>query len=166
LDIGRWLRSLDLDRYEAAFRENDITVEVLTELTADDLKELGVASIGHRRRLMAGIAALRDTGILSLRGARSADSQGAGVASSERRQITVLFCDIVGSTPLARGLDPEDLREVLTTYQASVAGAVAAQGATLPDLSVTEFLRISVGLILTKRMRSVRCTQVWRSSRR
>ena len=128
MDIGRWLRSLDLDRYEAAFRENDITVEVLTELTADDLKELGVASIGHRRRLMAGIAALRDTGILSLRGARSADSQGAGVASSERRQITVLFCDIVGSTPLARGLDPEDLREVLTTYQASVAGAVAAQG--------------------------------------
>ena len=67
LEIGQWLRSFGLDRYEAAFLENDITVEVLTELTTDDLKELGVASIGHRRRLMAAIAALRDSGALPLR---------------------------------------------------------------------------------------------------
>jgi class 3 adenylate cyclase/predicted ATPase len=128
LDIGQWLRSFGLDRYEAAFRENHVTVEVLTELTTEDLKELGVASIGHRRRLIAGIAALRDTGAFPLGRTRSASSQNEGIASSERRQITVLFCDIVGSTPLARGLDPEDLREVLTAYQASVAGAIAAQG--------------------------------------
>ncbi len=127
MDIGQWLRSFGLDRYEAAFRENDVTVDVLSGLTTDDLKELGVASIGHRRRLMAGIAALRDTAALPRRGARPTD-RGTGAASSERRQITVLFCDIVGSTPLARGLDPEDLREVLTAYQASVAAAIAAQG--------------------------------------
>ena len=128
MEIGQWLRSFGLDRYEAAFRENDITVEVLTELTTDDLKELGIASIGHRRRLMAAIAALRDSGALPIRGARSVNSQNDSIASSERRQITVLFCDIVGSTPLARGLDPEDLREVLTAYQASVAAAIVAQG--------------------------------------
>jgi class 3 adenylate cyclase len=61
------------------------------------------------------------------RGARSAEGQSPEAASSERRQITVLFCDIVGSTPLARGLDPEDLGEVLTAYQASVATVIAAQ---------------------------------------
>ena len=135
MDLGDWLRTLGLQQYEAAFRENDITVEVLTELTTDDLRELGVASIGHRRRLIAGIAALRDTGALPLHGARSANIQSQGISSSERRQITVLFCDIVGSTPLARGLDPEDLREVLTAYQASVPLVFAALSREAPRMA-------------------------------
>ena len=59
VDVGSWLRNLGLERYEAAFRENDVNAEVLRHLTAEDLEELGVAAIGHRRRLLVAIAALR-----------------------------------------------------------------------------------------------------------
>jgi class 3 adenylate cyclase/predicted ATPase len=126
VEVAEWLRSLGLDRYEMAFRENSVTAEVLPDLTAEDLKELGVAAVGHRRRLLAAIAALRDDTI-SLQSARSSDDRHASISAGERRQITVLFCDIVGSTPLASGLDPEDLRDILRTYQASVGAAVAGQ---------------------------------------
>ena len=123
MDIARWLRSLGLDRYERAFLENDVTVEVLPDLTVEDLKHLGVATIGHRRRLLAAIAVLQGT--RSPYSAGPSGGERAAISATERRHITVLFCDIVGSTPLARGLDPEDLREVLTTYQTSVGAAVA-----------------------------------------
>jgi class 3 adenylate cyclase/predicted ATPase len=126
VEIAGWLRSLGLDRYEAAFRENSVTVDVLPDLTADDLKELGISAVGHRRRLLAAIAALRDE-TPAPQSARSFDGQHGSIPAGERRQITVLFCDIVGSTPLASGLDPEDLRDILRTYQASVGAAVAGQ---------------------------------------
>ena len=61
VDVGSWLRNLGLERYEAAFRENDVSAEVLRHLTADDLKELGVAAVGHRRQLLVAIAELRET---------------------------------------------------------------------------------------------------------
>jgi class 3 adenylate cyclase len=132
MDIVVWLRSLGLERYEAAFRENDIDETVLPNLTAEDLKELGVASLGHRRKLLDAIAALRnDAGGK----ARSVD---AGTASdtpsarpedrAERRQVTVMFSDLVGSTALSARMDPEDLREVISAYQKCVAETVQRFG--------------------------------------
>src|SRR5215813_5446873 len=128
MDIVVWLRSLGLGKYEAAFRENEIDETVLPSLTAEDLKELGVAALGHRRKLLDAIAALRkdDSG--------KTPSSDAGTASSartahpedraERRQVTVMFSDLVGSTALSTRMDPEDLREVISAYQKRVAETV------------------------------------------
>src|ERR1700758_5519874 len=122
MDVAEWLRGLGLAQYVPAFRDNDIDGEVLRRLTADDLRELGVASIGHRRRLLDAIAQL-------VGGEPSADlspAPSAAVASSEaeRRQLTVMFCDLVGSTGLSARLDPEDLREVIGAYHRAVAEVV------------------------------------------
>src|SRR5215469_14905316 len=117
MDIIGWLRSLGLERYEQAFRENDVDAEVLPELTAEDLISIGVTSVGHRRKLLAAIAALRgkpaaDGAPTTIAG--PADTPAGSVSSSaERRQLSVMFCDLVGSTELSSRLDPEDLREVI-----------------------------------------------------
>src|SRR5438552_14384993 len=123
MDVAEWLRGLGLELYAPAFRDNDIDGEVLRRLTGEDLRELGVRSIGHRRRLLDGISAL---------GAVSADiaSTGASLevpaqAEAERRQLTVMFCDLVGSTALSAQLDPEDLREVIAAYHRAIAETVA-----------------------------------------
>ena len=126
MDLGSWLRSLGLERYEGAFRENDIDETVLPNLTAEDLKELGVASLGHRRKLLDAIAALK---------APPADAAPPSSAPSvspedraERRQVTVMFSDLVGSTALSARIDPEDLREVISAYQKCVAETVRRFG--------------------------------------
>ena len=121
MDIVVWLRSLGLGKYEAAFRENEITEKVLPNLTAEDLKELGVAALGHRRTLLDAIGALRKDGSCE------ASSDDAATTSSvpsaltedraERRQVTVMFSDLVGSTALSARMDPEHLREVITAIQ-------------------------------------------------
>jgi class 3 adenylate cyclase/predicted ATPase len=128
MDIGGWLRGLGLERYEQAFRENEIDLRVLPELTADDLKELGVAAIGHRRLLLKAIADLTA-------GAGRAAAEDVPVASpasapaeAERRQLTVMFCDLVGSTPLSTRFDPEDLREIVGAYHRCVADTVGRFG--------------------------------------
>ncbi|WP_024514375.1 adenylate/guanylate cyclase domain-containing protein [Bradyrhizobium sp. Tv2a-2] len=125
MDVGSWLRRLGLEQYEAAFRENEIDGEVLPSLTAEDLKELGVASVGHRRKLLDAIAALR-AGVSApppLSEAPPATDK-AGKDTAERRQVTVMFSDLVGSTSLSARMDPEDLREIISAYQTCVAGAV------------------------------------------
>jgi class 3 adenylate cyclase len=127
MDVADWLRALGLEQYEAAFRENGVRAEVLCHLTADDLKELGITAVGHRRELLVAIAKLRDDDAASLLAARPNNNHRASTAAAERRQITVLFCDMVGSTPLSTGLDPEELREILTTYQTNVAAAVTGE---------------------------------------
>ena len=100
----------------AAFRVNDIDGEVRRRLTGEDLRELGVNSIGHPRRLLDGIAAL------STAETPPAPTPVPITASdAERRQLTVMFCDLVGSTPLAARFDPEDLREVIGTYHRCIA---------------------------------------------
>src|SRR5215469_13945241 len=100
MDIGGWLRGLGLERYEQAFRENEIDEEVLPGLTADDLKDLGVSLVGHRRRLLDAIAALGAAPPAAVAPAR--DQRGAAVsAEAERRQLTVMFCDLIGSTTFA-----------------------------------------------------------------
>jgi class 3 adenylate cyclase len=126
MDLGAWLRGLGLGQYEAAFGENDVDAAVLPSLTAEDLKEIGVASVGHRRRLLDAIAALRDAPSPA---APPAAPEQAGTASgAERRQLTVLFCDLAGSTALSARLDPEDMREVMAAYHRAATEAVQGQG--------------------------------------
>src|SRR5215471_17048555 len=144
MDIGGWLRGLGLERYEQAFRENEIDLRVLPELTADDLKELGVAAIGHRRLLLkaiadlaagAGRAAAEDAPDLTPSTVAGGSplpnpplpgldpgitGEGRAGAEAERRQLTVMFCDLVGSTPLSTRFDPEDLREIVGAYHRCV----------------------------------------------
>jgi class 3 adenylate cyclase/predicted ATPase len=122
MDIGAWLKSLGLERYEQAFRDNDIAACVLADLTAEDLSSLGIASVGHRRMLLAAIDALRAARPLSEEVHAVTKPSGA---EAERRQLTVLFADLAGSTALASRLDPEDMSELLRAYQSAVAEQIA-----------------------------------------
>ncbi len=132
MDVLVWLRSLGLGKYEAAFRENEIDETVLPGLTAEDLKELGVAALGHRRKLLDAIAALRTDASGKAPSADVATASSAPSASpedrAERRQVTVMFSDLVGSTALSARMDPEDLREVISAYQKCVAETVQRFG--------------------------------------
>jgi class 3 adenylate cyclase len=131
MDIAIWLRSLGLGKYEAIFRENEIDERVLSNLTAEDLKELGVTALGHRRILLDAIAALRaDAGgkAPSADVATTSSTPSAPEDRAERRQVTVMFSDLVGSTALSTRMDPEDLREIITTYQKCVAETVQRFG--------------------------------------
>ena len=128
MDIGDWLRRLGLERYEQAFRENEIDLRVLPELTADDLKELGVAAIGHRRLLLKGIADLAAGPGREAAEDVPAAHPASATAEAERRQLTVMFCDLVDSTPLSTRLDPEDLREIIGAYHRCVAAVIEGAG--------------------------------------
>src|SRR5216684_2922923 len=129
MDVRGWLRRLGLEQYEAAFRENEIDDTVLPSLTAEDLKDLGVGSVGHRRKLLDAIAALRAeaSAPTSLSDAPLATDKAAK-DTAERRQVTVMFSDLVGSTALSTRMDPEDLREVISAYQRCVAETVRRFG--------------------------------------
>src|SRR4029077_14255358 len=127
MDVVAWLRGLGLDQYAPAFRDNDVDGEVLPELTSDDLISIGVTSVGHRRKLLTAIASLgaAPPAATVMEAPRDAPaSVPPGVDSAERRQLTVMFCDLVGSTALSARLDPEDLREVIGAYQKCVAGTI------------------------------------------
>src|SRR6516165_3658590 len=112
MDLGGWLRSLGLQQYEAAFRENAIDDTVLHDLTEDHLREIGIP-LGARFKLLKAIAALGTTRAEATRPSADAGSPGPPVDAAERRQVTVMFSDLVGSTALAARIDPEDLREVI-----------------------------------------------------
>src|SRR6202030_249569 len=102
-------QDLGLERYVPAFRDNDIDAEVLPKLTAEDLISIGVISVGHRRKLLDAIASL---GMAVPAAVVTAPALGAPAqVDAERRQLTVMFCDLVGSTALSARLDPEGLRE-------------------------------------------------------
>ena len=118
MDIAAWLRGLSLERYAEAFRDNAIELEILPELTEADLEKIGVL-LGHRKIMLKAIAELRPLAPQPL--ARTAPVV-LGVA--ERRQLTVMFCDLVGSTPLSTRFDPEDLREIVGAYHRCVADTV------------------------------------------
>ena len=135
MDIENWLRGLGLAQYEPAFRDNDVDAEVLLRLTADDLRELGVTSIGHRRRLLDAIAALTEGApkpvampAAPLPNPPPRAGEGRVGADAERRQLTVMFCDLVGSTALSARLDPEDLREVVGAYHRCCADLITEAG--------------------------------------
>jgi class 3 adenylate cyclase/predicted ATPase len=127
MDVGAWLRSLGLERYEAAFRENEIDETVLPALTAEDLKDLGVVVVGHRRKLLDAIAALRADAKAPLPDVDLTIDRSPK-EDAERRQVTVMFSDLVGSTALSARMDPEDLREVISAYQKCVAEIVRRFG--------------------------------------
>src|SRR5262249_28499200 len=115
MDVGGWLRRLGFEQYEAAFRENKIDDKVLPRLTAEDLKELGVGFVGDRRKLLDAIAALRaEAGVPPSVSDTPLATDKAAKDTAERRQITVMFSDLVGSTALSARMDPEDLREIIS----------------------------------------------------
>jgi class 3 adenylate cyclase/predicted ATPase len=115
VDIASWLHGLGLQQYGQAFRDNAIDASVLPELTAEDLRDIGVDLVGHRRKLLAAISALRSN---------AASDPVASAAGGERRQLTVMFCDLVGSTALSVRRDPEDLRDLIGAYHREVAEVV------------------------------------------
>jgi class 3 adenylate cyclase/predicted ATPase len=126
-DIRHWLEALGFGEYADAFEENLVDADVLPSLTSDDLKDIGVQAVGVRRKLLNAIAALNN----------GDDAQGNTFNSSlpnhrpavaDRRQLAVMFCDLVGSTALSRQLDPEDLRDIIRRYQDAVASTVMRYG--------------------------------------
>lgn len=126
VDIERWLSDLGLPQYVGAFLNNDIDQDVLLDLTDEELQEIGVKSLGHRKRLLKAIEVLSEDSAQSSSLDHQPQVQFQGAASAaERRQLTVMFCDLVGSTSLAEQLDPEDLRDVIRSYQDACAGVVS-----------------------------------------
>ncbi len=129
-DIREWLEVLGLDQYAEAFAENDIDFRALPHIDQDDLKELGV-SLGHRKVILAAIEAMNeareteaaDPHRFAPVGGEEAPS-ALGQQQAERRQLTVMFCDLVGSTELSARLDPEALREVLRAYHETCADVI------------------------------------------
>ncbi len=109
-DVSQWLLQLGLGQYTSNFTDNDIDIQLLVELTDADLKELGISSLGHRKRIIGAIALLEGDAL-------AADTSPIVSTEAERRQLTVMFCDLAGSTELSQSLDPEDLREVNRAYQ-------------------------------------------------
>ena len=129
MDIGGWLRSIGLEQYEAAFRENAIDDAILPRLTAEDLKDLGIGLVGHRRKLLEAIAALPADAHAQPDPANTIPTiDRTPRTSAERRQVTVMFADLVGSTALSSGMDPEDLQQVIGAYQKCVAECVRRFG--------------------------------------
>ncbi len=124
MGIESWLRELGLDQYIEAFRNNDVDTALLGSLTAEDLKEIGITSVGHRRRLLDAIAARSRVDEHAAR-IDTPPAASAAPAGAERRQLTVMFVDLVGSTALAELLDPEEMGAVLRAYQNAVAGEIA-----------------------------------------
>ena len=124
MDVGGWLRSLGLGQYEALFRASEIDADILPELTDVDLEKLGVP-LGHRKRLLRAISGFAAAEPLA---APSVSTSASARADAERRQLTVMFCDLVGSTPLSARLDPEDLREIIGAYHRCVTEIVEGFG--------------------------------------
>src|SRR6201988_3290768 len=122
MDIEAWLQGLGLERYAPAFRDNEIDWEVLPKLTSEDLREIGVAAIGHRRKLLDAIAALGATVLTAA--VTEAPSDAPVPPHAERRQLTVMFFDLVGSTALSTRHDQEDLRELIGDYHRAVSETV------------------------------------------
>jgi class 3 adenylate cyclase len=130
VDIRAWLRDLGLERYEEAFQENEIDAKILPKLTADDLKDIGVTTVGHRRKLLEAIAALAEPAVApQAEPSAPADvAPRARRAEAERRQLTVMLVDLVGSTALSARLDPEDMGQVIRSYQVACAEVVERWG--------------------------------------
>jgi class 3 adenylate cyclase len=125
MDVGGWLRGLGLGQYEEKFRDNKIDADVLPRLTVDDLKDIGASVVGDRRRLLDAIAVI--TGAAPASPAKSTPSKDLQT-SAERRPITVMFCDLVGSTSLAARLDAEDWRNLVNAYLDQASAAVTDLG--------------------------------------
>jgi class 3 adenylate cyclase len=123
--IADWLATLGMSEYAQRFAENGIDFSVLAHLTDQDLKDIGVL-LGHRRKILAAIAEM--TSVAPATAAPTAATEAKAQDTAERRQVTVMFSDLVGSTALSTRMDPEDLREVISSYQKCVAETVQRFG--------------------------------------
>jgi SAM (Sterile alpha motif) domain-containing protein len=136
MDVGNWLRSLGFEEFEATFRNNKIDSAVLPKLTAEDLKELGITALGDRRKLLDAIAALRndanpklpEVSASNLSHIATVSAAAAPEAGAERRYLTVMFCDLVGSTGIAAKLDAEEWRDLVGAYVDAASAAVTEMG--------------------------------------
>ncbi|WP_338824413.1 adenylate/guanylate cyclase domain-containing protein [Bradyrhizobium septentrionale] len=122
--IAEWLEDIGLSEYSQRFAENGIDISVLPHLTDQDLKELGIL-LGHRRKMLAAIGRLA---IATASPAPASPSEPQPREIAERRQVTVLFSDMVGSTALSTRLDPEDLRDIISSYQNCVTQIIRRSG--------------------------------------
>jgi class 3 adenylate cyclase len=123
--IGDWLKKLGMSEYTQRLSENDIDFDILPALTDQDLEKLGV-SLGHRWRMLKAIRELGDPALGTFRAATAASSDPQ--LSAERRQLTVMFCDLVGSTARSTRLDPEDLREIIGAHHQRCAELITKHG--------------------------------------
>ena len=128
LPIADWLEKLGLSEYAQRFADNDIDFTILRDLTDQDLEKIGIASLGHRRKLLRAIANLEPIETGPPAGAVEAPTVPLPLESAERRQVTVMFSDLVGSTALSARMDPEDLREVIAAYHRCAAEIVRRFG--------------------------------------
>src|SRR5262249_16248068 len=122
--IADWLKKLGMSEYAQRFADNDIDASVLPELTDRDLKDLGV-SLGHRRKMLRAIRDLGEAPVAASAHSAPVATESAWQDDAERRQLTVMFTDLVGSTALSTKLDPEDMRAVIGAYHKCVAETVA-----------------------------------------
>jgi class 3 adenylate cyclase len=139
MDLSAWLRDLGLGQYEQAFRDNAIGLDVLLQLTTEDLKEIGVVPVGHRRKLLDAIAALRASASPAFDDAQEARIRSASPADTvgERRQVTVLFADLAGYTAWGQQLDAEEVHALLEQYFDCADSAIQQHGGHLPGTSAT-----------------------------
>jgi class 3 adenylate cyclase len=158
MNVGGWLRSLGLGQYEALFRASDIDADILPELTEVDLEKLGV-SLGHRKRLLRAISGLAAAEPLV---APSASTGAKPQDAAERRQLTVMFCDLVGSTALSTRFDPEELREELRAYQNAVSAVVARYDGFVAKFMGTGCWPITAFRGRMRTMPSGRCGPGWK----
>jgi class 3 adenylate cyclase len=156
--VAEWLAGLGLSEYTDRFVENDVDISALHLLTDQDLKELGV-SLGHRRKMLAAIAELEGTAPTP-QSAMPPETKRPDQA--ERRQVTVMFSDLVGSTALSARMDPEDLRELISAYQRCVADTVCRFGGFVAKYMGTGCSFISGIPKLTRMTQNVPCAQRWR----
>src|SRR5215471_14593231 len=119
--ITDWLKQLGMPEYIQPFAENDIDFAILGDLTDQDLEKIGVMSLGHRRKLLHAIANLKSVEKSGPEISSAPPATPQAVDTAERRQVTVMFSDLVGSTALSAHMDPEDLREVISAYHKCVA---------------------------------------------
>src|SRR5262245_48999288 len=124
IDVASWLQQLGLAQYEPAFRDNEVDGDILPDLTAEDLIAIGVTPVGHRRKLLSAIAALGGAAPALTATPASGPPPTPAPTQAERRQLTVMVCDLVGSTARSTGMDPEDLRDVIASFQNRCSAAI------------------------------------------
>jgi hypothetical protein len=135
MDVGGWLRRLGLEQYEAAFRENKIDDTVLPSLTAEDLKDLGVGFVGDRRKLLDAIAAVRaEASVPTLLSDAPLATDKAAQDTAQRRQVTVMFADLVGSTALSPAWTRKTFARSFRPTRGASPRPCAASGASSPDI--------------------------------
>ena len=132
MDVGGWLRNLGLGQYEPAFIANAIESDVLPELTEGDLEKLGIP-MGDRKRLIKAIGAMVAGSPRAFTARGVGEDAQKGQAAAERRHLTVMICDLVGSTALSARLDPEDMGGVIDAYHAACARIILTYEGFLAD---------------------------------